>query len=499
MTSEADVVVVGAGFAGLLVARALLAAGRTVLMLERGFFKPHAAQLGDGHHEVPSAATEHTHEPEPGDAAYPWNYVQGVGGGSLHWTGAAPRLLPSDFALRSEHGVGRDWPLGYRDLEPFYVEAERILRVAGGELPWFPSSAPLPQPAHPPSPADRVAEAALGAFGPLPQARPSVAAAGRPACCSNTNCALCPVDARASMLHLLEDEGMLEHPRLELRTGTVVARLRPAGSRVGEIECVDANGEATRVAAGTVVLAAGGFENPAIILRSGLEEPDVGRWLFDHGHRLVHVELDRPAGSAHGATHITGGSWAYADGPRRASEGSLLVLVLNQGILGSRSIRDAILAGRLGAAGREELRRRVEHTLVLDVVGEDLPQRGRRVELSGARDRLGLPRTRVVYAGDSPYLERARGRLVADLERRFAGQGGRVVAVERAGEGSHQLGTCFMGDGDGVVDRDLRHHRLDNLFVVGGSAFPAYSAHHPTLTICALALRLGAELVAESS
>jgi len=495
LSTEADAIVVGTGFAGLLVARALLAAGRAVLLLERGALKPHADQLRDGDHEVPSAASEHSHEQ---DSEYPWNYVQGVGGGSLHWTGAAPRLLPEDFALRSEHGVGRDWPLGYAELEPFYVEAERILRIAGDDLPWFPRSAPLPQPAHPPSPADRVAEAALGAFGALPQARPSLPEAGRPACCANTNCALCPVDARSSMLHLLQDEALLEHPRLELRTGTVVARLLPSGGRIAEVECVDEGGAATRIAARTVVLAAGGFENPAILLRSGLDGPDVGRWLFDHGHRLVHVELDRPAGSAHGATHITGGSWSYADGAGRAHEGSLLALVLNQGILGSRPVRDAILAGRLGAAGRAELRRRVERTLVLDVVGEDLPQSGRRIELSRARDRLGLPRTRVVYAGDSPYLERARERLVAELERRFAGLGGRVVAVERAGEGSHQLGTCFMGDAAGVVDRDLRHHRLENLFVAGGSAFPSYSAHHPTLTICALALRLGAQLAAEA-
>jgi glucose dehydrogenase len=493
LNAEADVVIAGTGFAGLLVARALLAAGRSVLMLERGALKPHADQLRDGDHEVPTPATEHTHEPD--SDAYPWNYVHGVGGGSLHWTGAAPRLLPSDFELRSEHGVGRDWPLGYSELEPYYVEAERILRIAGDDLPWFPRSAPLPQPAHLPSPADRVAEAALGAFGALPQARPSLPEAGRPACCANTNCALCPVDARSSMLHLLEDEALLEHPRLELRTGTVVTRLLPSGGRIAAVESVDAGGTVTRVAARTVVLAAGGFENPAILLRSGLDGPDVGRWLFDHGHRLVHVELDRPAGSAHGATHITGGSWAYADDARRAHEGSLLVLVLNQGILGSRPVRDAILAGRLGGAGRAELRRRVERTLVLDVLGEDLPQSERRVELSHARDGLGLPRTRVVYGGDSPYLERARERLVADVERRFAG---RVVAVERAGEGSHQLGTCFMGDDEGVVDRDLRHHRLENLFLAGGSAFPAYSAHHPTLTICALALRLGAQLAAEA-
>jgi choline dehydrogenase-like flavoprotein len=54
-----------------------------------------------------------------------------------------------------------------------------------------------------------------------------------------------------------------------------------------------------------------------------------------------------------------------------------------------------------------------------------------------------------------------------------------------------------MGD-DGVVDENLRHHELDNLYVVGGSAFPTYSALHPTVTIAALGVRLGRHLAGVS-
>jgi hypothetical protein len=107
--------------------------------------------------------------------------------------------------------------------------------VAGDDLPLFPRSGPLPQPAHAPSPVDRLAAEVLEPFGPLPQARLSVAVGGRPACCGNTNCALCPVDARASMLHLLDDERLLEHPRLELRAG-VVQRGDHAPPVVGIVE-----------------------------------------------------------------------------------------------------------------------------------------------------------------------------------------------------------------------------------------------------------------------
>jgi choline dehydrogenase-like flavoprotein len=49
-----------------------------------------------------------------------------------------------------------------------------------------------------------------------------------------------------------------------------------------------------------------------------------------------------------------------------------------------------------------------------------------------------------------------------------------------------------------VVDPQLRHRRLDNLFVCGGAVFPTYGATHPTLTIAALAIRLGRMLAASS-
>jgi choline dehydrogenase-like flavoprotein len=132
---------------------------------------------------------------------------------------------------------------------------------------------------------------------------------------------------------------------------------------------------------------------------------------------------------------------------------------------------------------------------VLNVAGEDLPQAGRYVALSPRRDAFGLPLNRVRYPAESPYLARSRAAVGADLERRLRPIGGRVVGISRFG-GGHQLGTCRMGDGDGVVDRDCRLHGTESLYVVGGSAFPAYSAAHPTLTIAALAIRLGRRLAA---
>jgi choline dehydrogenase-like flavoprotein len=47
---------------------------------------------------------------------------------------------------------------------------------------------------------------------------------------------------------------------------------------------------------------------------------------------------------------------------------------------------------------------------------------------------------------------------------------------------------------DGCVDRDLKYHELENLFVLSTSVFPSASSANPTLTLAALALRLGDHL-----
>ncbi len=60
----------------------------------------------------------------------------------------------------------------------------------------------------------------------------------------------------------------------------------------------------------------------------------------------------------------------------------------------------------------------------------------------------------------------------------------------------HWLGSTRMADSarDGCVDANLRYHELENLFVLSTSVFPSASSANPTLTLAALALRLGDHL-----
>ncbi|MCX4632359.1 NAD(P)-binding protein [Streptomyces sp. NBC_01443] len=153
-----DVIVVGAGVAGSLVAHRLGRHGRRVLVLEAGVAGPNAHEptagpLSTAAAEVPSspyrahpaaAWPEDTdlvgadgtpgfrasgHLRQDGPLPYASGYVRVNGGTGNAWTGLAPRMLPEDFDTES-FGYGRRWPLTYDRLEPYYQAAEEELGVA---------------------------------------------------------------------------------------------------------------------------------------------------------------------------------------------------------------------------------------------------------------------------------------------------------------------------------------------------------------------------------
>jgi choline dehydrogenase-like flavoprotein len=76
----------------------------------------------------------------------------------------------------------------------------------------------------------------------------------------------------------------------------------------------------------------------------------------------------------------------------------------------------------------------------------------------------------------------------------------RIVQPDAPSSECHNLGTTPMGNdpASSVVDRDLIHHRVRNLVVLGGSVFPTISPANPTLTICALSLRAADNLLSPS-
>ena len=496
MNLSADVAIVGSGISGMLVARECLRAGLEVVVLERGDLREHAWQLAQQRYEADVEGARHNHETARGSPAYPWDYLYAVGGASLHWSGHAPRLQPVDLRMASAYGVMEDWALSYDELEPYYERAEAALHVAGAPAPR--DGREGGQPAHPLSPMDRLVEPLLGPYLPLPQARPSRPTGTAPACCGAATCGLCPVDSRFSVLNGLGD--VLRHPGLRLLRQTVAARVRlgPDG-RAERVEGIGPDRAPVHVSARVFVLAASGFENPAILLRSGIERPATGRYLYDHAHRSVWVRLRRPVGAGAGDTISTGYTAAFLDGPFRSRRSAAIAILFNPGIPVGGAVAEGLAAGRPGAVVRRDVADLWSRTLPFDLLLEDVPRPERQVTLSPRRDRLGIPLVRVRYDGPGPYEESGFAAVRDELVRRLGPLGAEAVEVRPGPAGGHLLGTCRMGSGpDAVVDADLRHHDVGNLSVVGGSAMPTYSPVHPTLTVAALAIRAGDRIALEA-
>src|SRR3954462_1565902 len=83
--------------------------------------------------------------PHPGRALpYPAEYIRIVGGSTWHWAAQAWRVLPNDMKIKSLYGVGRDWPISYDELEPYYHEAEVKTGVSGAPNTGSPRAPPVP-------------------------------------------------------------------------------------------------------------------------------------------------------------------------------------------------------------------------------------------------------------------------------------------------------------------------------------------------------------------
>lgn len=126
--------------------------------------------------------------------------------------------------------------------------------------------------------------------------------------------------------------------------------------------------------------------------------------------------------------------------------------------------------------------------MLMKVIIDDLPHPETRIAL----DPENPERPQVRFGGVTDYARRSiaelpklLGEVLAPLPVESAGIHGKPNASE-----SHLLGTVVMGTDPKttVVDRHLRHHRVRNLAVLGGSAFPTGSPSNPTLTLSALSI-----------
>lgn len=155
MGDQYDVVIVGAGISGSILAQQAAKAGLDVLVLEAGTdlsrsFSGYQSQLQTFYDalyktpEAPWAYNENAPEPDipglltpgakyfvkNGELQYRSTYARAAGGTTLHWMGTCLRMLPEDFQFETTFGRGRNWPIGYEDLVPDYELAEGEIGVS---------------------------------------------------------------------------------------------------------------------------------------------------------------------------------------------------------------------------------------------------------------------------------------------------------------------------------------------------------------------------------
>jgi choline dehydrogenase-like flavoprotein len=150
--------------------------------------------------------------------------------------------------------------------------------------------------------------------------------------------------------------------------------------------------------------------------------------------------------------------------------------------------------GLWGEALRAEMAK-YNHMAGLVPVAETEARAANRVELADETDQYGLKIPRVIFSY-SDNDRRLQRHAVAFMSQMLAAAGGRDLWTST--DTSHILGTCRMGADPetSVVDADGRSWDIPNLWICDGSLFPTPGGVNPSLTIQALACRIGARIQA---
>ncbi|MCY0929453.1 GMC family oxidoreductase [Streptomyces sp. H27-H1] len=564
MVTSYDVVIVGAGVAGALCACQIKTAKpqANILLIDTGnnalddsqrttfvdayqvstaknVPSPYAALPNNKLGYAPSA--DGTGDPvamnryyvESGPDLLKSGFQRMVGGSTWAWRGNSPRFMPRDFQLKTNYGVGVDWPFSYADLEPHYARAEAELGVSGNRSEWDPALTPrstdFPMPGIAASYGDELVRTALASIAPIdgtpvtvlttPQARNSQPYQGRQACQGNSSCIpVCPSGAKYdASVHVRRARDQLG---VEVRTGCTVTRLiTNPGTAAPTVVFRDwtTPDRAEQQVTGThVVLALNAIETPKLWLLSALDNrsDQVGRNLMDHLAEEVVGLFGQPVFPFRGP-QSTLSIETFRDGNFRRNTGAFRMTIGNDGWGRTETPAAALdklmwdpAAKKIKLIGQElqdRLAERVTRMLRFGYSTEQLPDPANRVTLSDERDGLDTPRPKITYKVDD-YSKRALAyghsvarRIWQHLENTAgATEIDPVQPLLKFNGAGHLMGTMRMGTDrtTSVVNADGLSHAHPNLWVVGSSVFPTGSTANPTLTLAALTLRTADKLAA---
>jgi choline dehydrogenase-like flavoprotein len=496
-----DLVVVGAGAGGSVLAQRLGRRGWKVVVLEKGrLWDPDRDWVSD--------------EKGAGQAGLYWtderivsgndpidmgknNSGQGVGGSMAHFAGYVPRLHPSDFEVRTRDGVAVDWPISYEELKQSFERVERELPVAGQYWPWGDPHG-YPHAPHPIAGAAAKAWAGARNYGIEMRVGPVAIANGvfgnRPHCTYRGFCLEgCKVNAKASPL-ITHIPDAIEHG-CEVRADAMVTRVAidDGSGRASGVTYVK-DGVERFQRADAVAVCGYAIESPRLLLNSacrrhpngiGNNADLVGRYVMVQGASQTAARFPELLRMYKAPPPEISSEQFYETDERRGFARGFSIQTISPLPIGWAE--HVLAEGHWGQSLREYMRD-YNHWTVLGVLAEFLPQPENRVTLGNERDAFGMPIAHFNYnrCENDLALVAYATQILSEIW-----DGADAMDTLTIDRYAHLVGGCRMGfsPDDSVVDSSHRVWGVDNLFVVDGSVMPTQGAANPALAIMALADR----------
>lgn len=544
-----DAIVIGSGISGGWAAKELTEKGLKVLVLERG--KPLEAGTGYIGEHAPNwklpyqgkrprelydeeyfvqrkvyafnEGTRHfwnndKQNPYATDEGKPfmWARADVVGGRSILWGRQTYRWSEQDFQANATDGHGIPWPVGYKDIAPWYSYVEKFVGINGKkeELPQLPDSEfqkPMPWFAL-----EHTIHSRLKKYAPdvtLTNARVAVLTEDLPGRSACHYCGPCErgcstgsyFSSLSSTLPAARATG-----NLTLRPNSVVERLEydSASQRITRVHVIDTQTrERLAFSSRIVFLCASTVGSTQILMNSASEAfPNglanrsgvLGHYMMDHtlgvsGMGLFLDNMDsyyhgnRPTGLYIPRFRNVGGQDDDADFVRGYGYQTMTLRLDWQTGLNSKGF---------GAGLKDYLRKPGPWVFALAGFTECLPQESNRMYLSKNKvDRFGIPQ--VVFDFEWSENEiKLREDAKRHAERLLRAAGATLLfpgteGMSLPGEGIHEMGTARMGDdpAQSVLNAHNQAHDIPNLFITDGSFMTSASCVNPSLTYMAFTAR----------
>ena len=496
-----DVCIAGAGIAGLVLAEGFIGSGLRVALLEAGgkTLEARSQQL----YTVEMAGHPHSGASE--------GRFRTFGGSSTRWGGQLLSYTDDVFhPPAATHLTG--WPIDNVDLRPFYP---RVLNIMGVPEDPFAAASFLDE-TQPVNTTDDV-QVRYARWAPF---------------------------TRRSLTGTL-GRRCLESENITVYLHANVTRLEREGNAIRKVRANNYQGKTFAFSANHVVLCLGTIESSRLLLLSnhGNEHDQVGRYFHDHvgvhaatltGHARAAVadfylprlrqgalytpKLEATAKwrSEHAANAVMAHFPIVEAGDSPTATVRMLLQSIQRKELAPGLMRRlaALPAGSLDLLRllystrilrRRTLSKHAELRLNIDV--EQRPSPESRISLSDQKDQLDLPRAKLAWHISAAEQNTVR-RFAHTIHAAFIARGiGEVVLhsgllsedgdfPSLASDTYHMMGGTRMGDApaQSVVDRNLKVHGIDNLYVASCSVFPTGGSSNPTFTLMALTLRLAEKL-----